>query len=462
MKIAVIGAGYVGLTTAVCLAQQDNAVRVYDIDSSRLEKLATGKLPIFEPGLEKATRSALMRGALKFSSSVEECVRSADIVFLTVGTPPLADGQIDLSFIRSAARQIALPLKPATVVVIKSTVTAGTCRKIADLIARKRKAADITVASNPEFLREGSAMADFLNPDRIVVGADDPRTAAILAKLYRPITLRGVRLLSTSTRNAELIKYAANAFLALKIGFINDVAELCEHMDGDIAEVAEGIGLDKRIGHSFLAPGPGFGGSCFPKDTRAFAMTGRQNGAPQRLIETLIAQNDERKARLASRILNAGSLSGGGKVAVLGLAFKANTDDVRESPALAIIPHLQKAGVRVRAHDPKAIANARDLLSDVDWLDCPYEAARGAQAVVILTEWDDYRCLQLRRLARLMSGSTLFDFRNLFDPAEVAEHGLRYVGIGRPAAASRRRLKSRAGGHMVAPLDKSAAAIWQS
>ncbi|WP_309084771.1 UDP-glucose/GDP-mannose dehydrogenase family protein [Chelativorans sp.] len=439
MQVTMIGAGYVGLTTGTCLANLGHTVRCYDINAARIVRLERLDLPIYEPGLEEAMRRAVADRRLSFSSQLNESVAEADAVFIAVGTPSGPDGGIDLSHVLAAAKQIAPHLKRGALVVVKSTVVVGTARRVREIIARERGAFDVRVASNPEFLREGSAMADFMDPDRIVLGADDTRSRNVLRSIYRSFEKKGVPMVVTTTGNAELIKYSANAFLALKIGFINDVADLCEKTGGDIAEVTRGIGLDPRIGEAFLSPGPGFGGSCFPKDTRAFAATGREYGAPQKLVETLIARNDQRKTALARRILKEGQLQPGAAVAVLGLAFKANTDDVREAAALTIIPALQKAGLRVTAHDPKAIGNARQFVQDVTWADCPYKACAGASAVVILTEWDEYRQLNFGRLARTLSGDAVFDYRNLFEPRAVTQHGLRYFSLGRAAAAVAQR-----------------------
>ncbi len=434
MRIAVIGAGYVGLTTGSCLAALGHRVRCHDIDGERLARLARLDLPLYEPGLEDLVRRGMADGSLQFCLGLDDALEAADAVFLAVGTPALPDGEIDLSQIIASARAIAPRLARNAIVIVKSTVVPGTCRQLADLIARERGALDIRVASNPEFLREGAAVGDFMEPDRIVIGADDVQAAKVLEEIYAPLARRKVPVLSTSCDNAELVKYAANAFLALKIGFINDIAELCERIGGDVARVAEGIGLDRRIGPSCLTPGPGFGGSCFPKDTRAFAAASRRAGAPQALIETLIRRNEERKAHLGRRILNEAALASGDTVAVLGLAFKAGTDDIREAAALTIIPMLQKAGIAVRAHDPMAMALARRHLADVRWCATPYEAAEKADALVILTEWDDYRGLDLARIADRMAGRVLFDYRNLRPPEAVTAAGLRCIGLGRPAA----------------------------
>jgi UDPglucose 6-dehydrogenase len=434
MIIAIIGAGYVGLTTAACLAELGHSLVGIDLDEHRVDALSSGVLPIYEPGLEALVRRNVGAGRLRFSTDVEGGVAMADAVFLAVGTPSTATGESDLSYIEAAARQIARAIKPNAVVVIKSTVVAGTARALRELIAEERGGLDFSVASNPEFLREGSAIDDFLHPDRIVIGSDDPRSAGLLRELYAPLVDRGASIIVTTTTNAELIKYAANSFLALKIGFINDVANLCEKVGGDVGAVSHGVGLDRRIGAAFLVPGPGFGGSCFPKDTRAFAATGRKFGAPQSLIEMLVVKNEERKRSMARRIIEALSNGGSGaSVAILGVAFKASTDDARESAALAMVPILQDAGINVRAHDPQVRGDAVPELRDVSWHESAYAAAEGADAVVILTEWDDYRALDLERIAAAMAGDTLIDFRNLLDPAEVARHDLRYLSLGRAA-----------------------------
>jgi UDPglucose 6-dehydrogenase len=434
MNVVMIGAGYVGLTTGACFASLGYNVCCVDTDKGRVVDLRNELMPIYEPGLDQLMAKGREAGRLHFSADVGASVAEADLVFLTVGTPSRADGDIELSYVKSAARDIAPFLADNAVVVIKSTVVAGTAKAIAEIVSANRSGRRIGVASNPEFLREGSAISDFMKADRIVVGADDDATANRLKELYHPLIERGIPFVTTTTTDAELIKYAANAFLALKIGFINDVANICENAGGDVTAVAEGIGLDRRIGKAFLQPGPGFGGSCFPKDTRAFAATGKRFNAPQALIETLIDRNEERKTELAQRILAAlGTRRDSKKVTILGMAFKAETDDVREAAALSIIPILQRAGVRVCAHDPKAQAQARRMLGDdVGWHDDIYAAVTGADAVAVLTEWDDYRHMNLSRVARLMCDHHLFDFRNLFEPEGVSRHGLVYHSLGRP------------------------------
>jgi UDPglucose 6-dehydrogenase len=434
MQVVVIGAGYVGLTTAACIAELGHAVTCADVDISKIAMLDEGNVPIREAGLDALVGRNRAAGRLHFTVDVANAAARADVVLISVGTPRGAGGDADLTHVKAVAREVARAIKPKTVVTIKSTVAVGTARLIREVIAEKRGGLDFWITSNPEFLREGSAVRDFFEPDRIVIGADDPEPAARLTELYRPLIDRGVPLVVTSTVNAELIKYTANAFLALKVGFINDVADLCEEAEADINAVIKGVGLDRRIGPRFLSPGPGFGGSCFPKDTEAFAAAGRKYSCPQPLIETLVMRNQVRKHRLAKKIL--GELNGlaHARVAVLGIAFKANTDDVRDSAALTIIPLLRAAGVSVSAFDPWARANASRVLKDVAWHEDAYAACSGADLVVILTEWEMFRTLDLSRLSQHMRGSTIFDCRNLMDPQDVASQGFRYVSLGRPAA----------------------------
>lgn len=431
MKIAMIGTGYVGLTTATCLAMLGHEVRCHDRDPHRLAAISAGDLPIYEPGLDQEFAAVRKSGRLRTSQTARECVTDAELVFLAVGTPPMPDGSVDLAQVEQAAREVSIHMASGSVLVVKSTVTVGTCRRLRQIVARKRGRPDVSIASNPEFLREGSAIADFLKPDRIVIGADDEGALGRLRAAYRHIEEAGAPMLLTSTENAELVKHAANSFLALKIGFINDVADLCERAGADVGIVAEGIGLDRRIGRSFLAAGPGFGGSCFPKDTRAFAAAARQLGTPQPMIELLIERNDRRQERLARWIGRETRGSGGTMIAALGLAFKSGTDDTRESPAVRILEVLLGEGLEMRCHDPYARLPCDGPLSAAGMFACPYEAARGADAVVILTEWNEYRELDLRRLRTLMSGSKLFDLRNLVEPEAATEAGFNYFGIGR-------------------------------
>jgi UDPglucose 6-dehydrogenase len=433
MKIVILGAGYVGLTTSACLAELGHQVTCCDIDAGRVAALNRAETPIYEPGLGDLIKAQMQAGRLAFACDAKQAVGTANAVFLAVGTPSSEDGDIDLSYVEAAAADIAPHLSAGAVLVVKSTVVAGTAQRLKRLVDMRRGRDDIAVASNPEFLREGSAIADFLHADRIIIGVDDAQSEALLRTLYRPLTRAGVPLLATRTVNAELIKYAANAMLALKIGFINDVADLCEALGGDVKAVADGIGRDHRIGTAFLAAGPGFGGSCFPKDTRAFASTGRRYGRPQPLIEALIEGNEARKGALAQRIIHAAPRHG--RVAILGTSFKANTDDVREAAALTIVPRLIEAGLEVHAHDPQPGA-AKRLLSAARWHDTALAAARDSDVAVILTEWDEYRTLDLTQLARMMRGRLLLDFRNIVAAQEAARAGLDYRGLGLPAAPS--------------------------
>ena len=445
MDVVIIGAGYVGLTTGACLAELGHTVTCVDNDPQKIAGLKRAEVPIYEPGLSELIRKHVDAGRLSFSDDPASTAPGADALFIAVGTPSAPDGDIDLSYVKDAAAGVALLLKKEAVIVIKSTVVAGTARMVSERVEAIRGRKDVSVASNPEFLREGSAIRDFLEADRIVAGADDSRAAELLARLYEPLRSKGVPFVTTSTINAEMIKYAANAFLALKIGFINEVADLCEAAGGDVSAVADGIGLDRRIGRAFLNAGPGFGGSCFPKDTRAFAATGRRLGQPQVIVETLISRNEARKAAFANRIL--AELKGSGRRAtVLGTAFKANTDDVRDSAALTIIPLLMEAGVTVTAHDPKARHVTERHVKGISWSNCPYEATRGADVVVILTEWDDYARLDLERLSRSMAGRSVIDCRNLFKPQDVTRHGLKYISIGRSAAAPILKINSKRAG----------------
>ncbi|ADZ70656.1 UDP-glucose dehydrogenase family protein [Polymorphum gilvum] len=436
MKISMIGTGYVGLVSGVCFAEFGFDVTCVDIDAAKIERLNRLEVPIYEPGLDEVLARNHAAGRLTFTTDFDAAVASSDVVFIAVGTPSRrGDGEADLTYVFDAARRIARAMKPGAVVVIKSTVVVGTCRKVKEIIAAERPDVDFSIASNPEFLREGSAIEDFMRPDRVIAGVEDERGEAALRRLYRPLNLREAPLVVSSLENAELTKYAANAFLAMKITFINEIADLCEKVGGDVQRVATGIGLDNRIGSKFLHAGPGYGGSCFPKDTTAIAATARKLGAPLRLIETTIEVNEARKKAMAQRVLAAlGPQTAGRIVAVFGVAFKPNTDDVRDAPSLVIIPELQKAGVTVRAHDPEGRAQAEPLLPGVVWCEGPYEAAEGADAVAVLTEWNVYRGLDLGKLKECMAGRMVVDMRNIYRPEEAAAAGLRHIGIGKPPA----------------------------
>ncbi|MBA5776800.1 UDP-glucose/GDP-mannose dehydrogenase family protein [Stappia sp. F7233] len=433
MRITMIGTGYVGLVSGVCFSEFGFDVTCVDIDAEKIERLNRMEVPIFEPGLDDLIERNYADKRLTFTTDFDSAVGQADVVFIAVGTPSRrGDGEADLTYVYEAARRLAHAMKPGTVVVIKSTVVVGTCRKVAEIIAAERPGLDFSIASNPEFLREGSAIEDFMRPDRVVVGVVDTRGEEALRRLYRPLFLRETPIVVTTLENAELIKYASNAFLAMKITFINEVADLCEKVGGDVQKVASAIGLDKRIGSKFLHAGPGYGGSCFPKDTTALAATARKYDTALRLVETTIEVNDARKRAMAERVLNAlGADPAGKTVGILGIAFKPNTDDVRDAPSLVIVPALQAAGVRVRAHDPEAQEQAAPLLPGVEWCDAPYDVANGADVLAVLTEWNVYRGLSPRALAERMRGRTVVDMRNIWPAEEIAEAGLTHVGIGR-------------------------------
>ncbi|MGH6772460.1 UDP-glucose dehydrogenase family protein [Brucella tritici] len=436
MKLAMIGTGYVGLVSGVCFAEFGFHVTCVDKNPSIIERLKAGKVTIFEPGLDELMTRNIRDGRLEFSTDLPASVADADVIFIAVGTPSRrGDGEADLQYIEAAADEIAAAMKPGAVVVIKSTVVVGTNARIRDRIKAANPGVSFSMVSNPEFLREGSAIEDFMRPDRVVVGVEDERGRTAMQRLYRPLYLRETPMVVTSLENAEIIKYAANAFLAMKVTFINEVADLCEKTGGNVQEVARAIGMDNRIGSKFLHAGPGFGGSCFPKDTRAFAATGKKYAAPQSLIEQVIAVNETRKQLMAERIVTAAKQNGAGTVAVLGVAFKPNTDDIRESPALDIIAAIQKAGIKVQAHDPEAMDAARAVLPNVIWCNSAYEAAKGAGVVALLTEWNAYRALDLKRVANVMAGNVLIDLRNVYKAEDIAGTGLDYRSVGRTLRA---------------------------
>ncbi|QFR33560.1 UDP-glucose/GDP-mannose dehydrogenase family protein [Ancylobacter sp. TS-1] len=434
MRVAMIGTGYVGLVSGTCFSDFGHEVVCVDKDADKIERLKLGEIPIFEPGLEDLVRRNVTSGRLQFDTDLTQAVREAEVVFIAVGTPSRrGDGHADLSYVHAAAREIARAAQGFTVVVTKSTVPVGTGADLEHIIREEAPSADIAVVSNPEFLREGAAIEDFKRPDRIVIGTDDPRAREVMAALYRPLSLNAAPLLFTGRNNAELIKYASNAFLAMKITFINEMADLCEKVGGDVQEVARGIGLDRRIGPKFLHAGPGYGGSCFPKDTLALMRTAQEAGTPLRLIETVTTVNDSRKAAMGRRVLDAiGTPPRGATVAVLGLTFKPNTDDMRDSPAINIVQSLLDRGVRVRAFDPAGIEEARKVLpAGVDYAGDPYDCAEGADGLVIVTEWDAFRALDLDRLKALLRRPVVVDLRNVYPPADLIGRGFTYVGIGR-------------------------------
>ena len=437
MRVAMIGAGYVGLVSATCFSEFGFSVTCVDAEPERIAALRAGRVPIYEPGLEALLAANVAAGRLSFTEDIADAVSAADVVMLAVGTPSRrGDGHADLSFVFEAARQVADALDGYTVVATKSTVPVGTGREIARIIRERRPDAAFDVVSNPEFLREGSAIGDFMRPDRVVVGVESERAQAVMRALYRPLFLIETPVLFTTLETAELIKYAANCFLATKITFINEIADLCERLGADVQDVAKGIGLDGRIGRYFLHAGPGFGGSCFPKDAAAFARIAEEAGAPSAIIEAVLRQNTARKAAMVDKIVQACGGSVAGKtVAVLGVTFKPNTDDVRESPSLVILPGLMEQGAEVRAFDPAGMAEARALLDGVVWCNDSYEAMAGADALVILTEWNEFRALDLERARSQLRTPLVVDLRNIYEPAEMASAGLRYVSIGRPAVS---------------------------
>ena len=436
MRVAMIGAGYVGLVSAACFSEFGFAVTCVDSAPERIAALRAGRMPIYEPGLETLVASNVDAGRLSFSEDIADAVPGADVVMLAVGTPSRrGDGHADLSFVREAARQVADALDGYTVVATKSTVPVGTGREIARIIGERRSEAEFDVVSNPEFLREGSAIGDFMRPDRVVVGVDSARARAVMRALYRPLFLIETPVLFTSLETAETIKYAANCFLATKVSFINEIADLCERVGADVQDVAKGIGLDGRIGRYFLHAGPGFGGSCFPKDTAAFARIARDAGASAGIVEAVLRSNDARKAGMADRIAEACGGSVAGKtIAVLGITFKPNTDDVRESPSLVMLPGLAERGARIRAFDPAGMEEAGRILDGVVWCRDAYDAMTGADALVILTEWNEFRALDLERVKGLLRTPLIVDLRNIYDPGTVSAAGFRYVSIGRPPA----------------------------
>ena len=432
MRIAMIGTGYVGLVSGACFADFGHRVCCIDKDEAKIDGLNAGLMPIWEPGLEALVKANAERGRLTFSKELGDNVANAEAVFIAVGTPARrGDGHADLTYVFDAVRELATIIRPGTVVVTKSTVPVGTGDRI-EAILREEGVTDVSVASNPEFLREGAAIADFKHPDRIVVGAEDERAQEVLKEIYRPLFLNRAPILFTGRRTAELTKYAANAFLAVKISFINEIADLCEAVDADVQDVARGIGLDNRIGPKFLHAGPGYGGSCFPKDTLALLQTADAAGVDQRIVRTTVGVNDDRKARMVDRVERAlGGALKGKRVAVLGLAFKPNTDDMRDAPSIPLINALVERGADVSAFDPVAREQAEKMFSGIQFAGDAYEAAAGADALVIVTEWDEFRALDLEKIAESLRGKVLVDLRNVYDRDEAEEVGLEYYGVGR-------------------------------
>ncbi|CAO4138893.1 UDP-glucose dehydrogenase family protein [Methylorubrum aminovorans] len=432
MKIAMVGAGYVGLVSGACFADFGHTVVCIDTASEKITALKEGRIPIYEPGLDALVAENVRQKRLAFTTNLTEAVAGADAVFIAVGTPSRrGDGFADLSYVYAAAREIAEALTGYAVVVTKSTVPVGTGDEVERILREARPDLDVGVASNPEFLREGAAIGDFKRPDRIVIGAEDARAAAVMQEVYRPLYLNAAPILFTGRRTAELTKYAANAFLATKITFINEIADLCEQVGANVQEVARGIGLDNRIGAKFLHAGPGYGGSCFPKDTLALVKTAQDYGTPVRIVETVVAVNDQRKRAMARKVIAAcGGSVRGKRVALLGLTFKPNTDDMRDAPSLSIIAGLQDAGARIVAYDPEGMEQARPLLQGVTYAQDAYACAEGADALVIVTEWNAFRALDLVRLKGLMAAPVLVDLRNVYSYSKAEEEGFIYAGIG--------------------------------
>jgi len=432
MRIAMIGTGYVGLVSGACFADFGHHVTCVDMDATKIAALQRNEIPIYEPGLDRLVETNARQARLDFTTDLKRSVIEADAVFIAVGTPSRrGDGHADLSYVHAAAREIAGALAGFTVVVTKSTVPVGTSDDVERIIQEARPEAEFAVVSNPEFLREGAAIQDFKHPDRIVIGTDDPRARQVMAELYRPLYLNQAPILYTGRRTAELIKYAANAFLATKITFINEIADLCEQLGADVQEVARGIGLDNRIGSKFLHAGPGFGGSCLPKDILALVKTAQDQATPLRVVEAVAAVNDARKRAMARKVAAAVGNLRGKTIAILGLTFKPNTDDMREAPSVPLVTALQDFGARVRAYDPVGIEQARSVLQNVTFCDGPYACAEGAHAVVIVTEWEQFRALDLDRLKAVMAAPVVIDLRNIYRPEEMVGRGFIYESVGR-------------------------------
>ena len=433
MRITMIGSGYVGLVSGACFADFGHEVVCVDKDMRKIDALLNGIMPIYEPGLEELVSRNVEAGRLSFTTELADNVKSSDAVFIAVGTPSRrGDGHADLSYVRAAAKEIGEALGRYTVVVTKSTVPVGTGDEVERIIREANPSAEFGVVSNPEFLREGAAIDDFKRPDRIVIGSEDDRATEVMRHVYRPLYLNAAPILVTSRRTAELIKYAGNAFLATKITFINEIADLCEKVGADVQDVSRGIGLDKRIGAKFLHAGPGYGGSCFPKDTLALLKTSQDYDAPQRIIEAVVAVNDNRKRAMGRKIIQAmGGDVRGKTIAVLGLTFKPNTDDMRDSPAIAVIQTLQDQGAIVKAFDPEGVEQAKLVLDNVVYCEGPYQAIEGADALAIVTEWDEFRALDLKRIKSLLSTPVMVDLRNIYNRDEVEAAGFVYTAIGR-------------------------------
>jgi UDPglucose 6-dehydrogenase len=432
MHIAVIGSGYVGLVTGTCFAEFGVDVSCVDVDAAKVATLSRGQATIYEPGLEQLIQKNLHAGRLQFTTDLKSAVRPATVVFLAVGTPPQEDGSADLSFVENAAREVAQNINSYTVVVMKSTVPVGTGKRLVKLIKENLSGSvPFSVVSNPEFLREGAAISDFMRPDRVVIGSSDERATEIMRELYRPLYLIETPFVMTSVEGAELIKYAANAFLATKISFINEVANLCEKVGCDVHEVARAIGMDRRIGGKFLHPGPGFGGSCFPKDTRALAVIGRQFDSPMKIVEAVIEVNDHQRMAMLPKIENLAEGVAGKRIAVFGLSFKPETDDMRDAPSIDIVRGLVERGATVVAYDPVAQHEAVKVLPEIEYAEDEYAAAKDADALVFITEWNQFRALDMERIRGVMKAPRIADLRNIYEPADMREMGFKYVGVGR-------------------------------
>ncbi|MBP7722159.1 MAG: UDP-glucose/GDP-mannose dehydrogenase family protein [Alphaproteobacteria bacterium] len=434
MRIGMVGTGYVGLVSGTCFAEFGIDVTCIDRDKNKIARLKKGEIPIYEPGLDDLVAKQVKAGRLSFTTDLASAVKDADAVFIAVGTPSRRDdGHADMSYVYEAAKEIALALEGYTLIVTKSTVPVGTAREVEKIIRANNPKAEFDVCSNPEFLREGAAINDFMRPDRVVIGTDSTRAADMMRELYRPLYINETPMVVTTPETAEIIKYAANAFLATKITFINEIANLCEKTGANVQEVAKGIGLDGRIGKKFLHAGPGYGGSCFPKDTLALTQIGQKYGAPQNIVETVVWVNAERQRSMAQRVIEScGGNIEGQKIAVLGVAFKPNTDDVRDAPSLVIIPLLQEEGAKISAYDPAAMEHAESHLENVEWCKDAYEAVEDADALVILTEWNEFRALDLDRIAGIMKTKRIIDLRNIYKVRDMRESGFHYISVGRP------------------------------
>ena len=434
MKVAMIGTGYVGLVSGACFADFGHVVTCVDKDASKIDRLHQNIMPIYEPGLDDLVEKNVKEERLFFTTEAKDAIADADAVFIAVGTPSRrGDGHADLSYVYAAAEEIAELMDGFTVVVTKSTVPVGTGDEVEEIIRKKRPDADFAVVSNPEFLREGAAIKDFKIPDRVVIGTDSERAKAVMEELYRPLFLNQTPIVFTARRTSELIKYAANAFLAVKITFINEMADLCEAVGANVQEVSRGIGLDGRIGKKFLNAGPGYGGSCFPKDTLALTTTANDYNSPVRIVDTVVEVNASRKKAMAGKIIKAmGGDVAGKTIGLLGLAFKQNTDDMRDAPSLDIVPALVEAGAKIKAYDPEAMEEAKHLLNGIDYAANAYAALEGADAMVILTEWDQFRALDLERIKASLKGDVVVDLRNIYTPDDMAKRGFTYTSIGRP------------------------------